>query len=315
MVDNKVAGEIIKIWEKGSNKLLPGHRTCAGCFIPTIVRTVLGTIEKDCIVSVATGCSEVTTTLWPHTSWNVPYIHNTFETSAVTLSGVESAYKIMKKSGKIKKDYKFVVFAGDGGTVDIGLQGLSGVLERGHNIMYVLYDNNAYANTGMQRSGATPLYASTTTSPSGKESLGKLENKKDIMRIVASHDIPYCAQANPYYLDDFVNKIKKAANVNGPSFLSVLMPCTLGWKFPTSDTVELCKLATESNYWPLYEIEDGRKWKLTYEPSNKVPVEEFLKTQGRFKHLFKPKPLTNEIKKIQTKVDSDFEYIKKMSLC
>jgi len=677
IMDNK---EILQILEKGSNRFLPGHRTCAGCFIPTIMRTVLGTIKQECVVGVATGCSEVTTTLWPHTSWNVSYIHNTFETAAVTISGAESAYNVMKRKGQIKKDIKFIAFAGDGGTFDIGLQALSGVLERGHNMMYVLYDNGAYMNclpkdsliftetglkrivdvrknelvygidlkskmltlrkcigvydngikevfnvrtahhdlnatknhpflvikhlktkepvlvwktinelkagdqvvtlknlgvnqkykfpkikmvkkgdykvtglnevnlpqesnpnimrflglylgdgwvrnsrseigfsipkdsverkelvkvinkelnvkftedknevhissvnlsrfidklgfghgaknktipdwvfflpikereafikgllmsdgyevkgskskryvsasfdlikrlrlllqisgfqvgkihtlkknkgdfvvyrelktdslcyyiafselrvsdfkkwpsqskfrnyfvdnkwfnvetvleikrigktntydlqvedvhnfiadgfvvhnTGIQRSSATPYGASTTTSPSGRASIGKPENRKDIMKIVSAHNIPYAAQANPYYFDDFVMKIQRAAKTKGPSFLSVLMPCTLGWKFPTSDTAEIAKLATESNYWPLYEVENGRKYTLNYEPKEKLNVENFLKTQGRFGHLFKPKPRAEELKKIQKFVDSEFEYIKKM---
>jgi pyruvate ferredoxin oxidoreductase beta subunit len=310
MVQNK---ELIKIWEKGTKRFTPGHRTCAGCFIPTIVRTVLGSIDEKVIVGNATGCAEVTSTLWPHTSWNLPYIHNAFENAAATLSGVESVYKVLKRKGQIKEKIKFVVFAGDGGTVDIGLQSLSGMLERGHNIMYILYNNEGYQNTGNQRSSATPYDAATTTTPAGLESFGKKMPRKDIMKIVAAHGIEYLAQANPYYLDDFIMKVKKASKVEGPSFLNVLMPCTFGWKFPTDMTPQIAELATETNFWPLYEIQNtdtDEKWKMNYTPKKKLPISDFLKHQGRFKHLFKPKLQTAELTKIQTQIDNELKRIK-----
>lgn len=314
MNENKLENkEILKIWEKGKESFSPGHRTCAGCFIPTIVRTVLGNVPKDyeAVTGVATGCAEVTSTLWPHTSWNTGNIHSAFENVSTTISGAESAYQVMKKQGTINKNVKFIAFGGDGGTVDIGLAALSGTLERGHDMLYVLYDNECYANTGIQRSGSTPIYANTTTSPSGSSIPGKQEYKKDIMKIVAGHNIPYLAQANPFYLEDFVYKIKKAFSIKGPKFLDVLMPCTLSWKFPNNMTPEICRLATETNIWPLYEIENG-KYNLNYEPKEKLAVEEFLKHQGRFKHIINPKN-QNALDNIQKNVDFNFNYIKKIS--
>jgi len=655
--------EVLQIWEKGKESFSSGHRTCAGCFIPTIVRTVLGNVPKgyEPITSVATGCLEVTSTIWPHTSWGTANIHNAFENSASTLSGVEAAYKAFKKKGFDKK-YKFVVFAGDGGcysedtniltargfisvkdmtlkdkfwsinpktnqlelikaekihkykydgklirakskfvdflvtpnhnipiklknnwefikaeelftryktpftrkfnwiglnqnkfvlpkilkgnyqkeynsflmsdwlkflgwfisegslshsdsgylvriyqsnkknrkeifellermglkpfecsrsvdfqskqiynyleqncgkgvyekqipkevlalcklqlinifdtlikgdgsiskqinrnkpkiifitssqklkdgfielclklgfgcnltilkdnnsklctgkvpiyrvgisktaldhmiyskrslyekqgtkqlvqenylgnvycpqlvknhiviierngcisangnSVDIGLQALSGMIERGHDILYVLYNNEVYSNTGAQRSGASPIFSNTSTTPIGIDSIGKKEYKKDIMQIIASHDIPYAATANPYYLDDFVSKVKKAYSIDGPKFLNVLMPCTFSWKFSTNLTLEMCKLATETNIWPVYEVEQG-KYNLNYIPENPLPVDDYLKLQGRFKHLFGEKINKDALDIIQKDVNKKFDYIKKMS--
>ncbi len=200
----------------------------------------------------------------------------------------------------------------NGNSVDIGLQALSGTLERGHDILYVLYDNGAYQNTGSQRSGSTPIYANTATTPTGEKSFGKPQQRKDIMKIVDAHNIPYLAQANPAYVDDFISKVKKAYNYEGPKFLSVLMPCNYGWKFPQSQTVDICKLATESNFWPLYKIENG-KYKLTYEPARRIPVEDYLKTNKLYLHLFKPKKNEKLVAEIQKGVDDYLEFIKKMS--
>jgi len=237
----------------------------------------------------------------------VPYIHSAFENAAATISGVERAYLAMRKKGKIKKKIKFVAFGGDGGTYDIGLQALSGALERGHNFLYVVYDNGGYMNTGNQRSSATPYGAGTETTPVGKESFGKVELRKNLMGIVAAHNIPYAAQANIANLADLKMKAKKALAVDGPSFLTVFSPCTNNWKFPTSQYVAIAKLATETNFWPLYEIENG-KYKLNWEPKILKPVADFLKTQGRFKHLFseKNKPVLEKIQKI---VNEEFSRI------
>ena len=194
-----------------NKKLIPGHRTCSGCGIPQIVRTVLAAAKTPVVVANATGCLEVTSTIYPYTSWNIPYIHNAFENSAATISGVETAYRVLKKKGKIKKEIKFIVFAGDGGT-DIGLQSLSGALERGHNFLYVLYDNEAFQNTGNQRSSTTPLGAATTTTPEGLIHHGKEEFQKDITKIIAAHNIPYVAQASVGNLIDLYNKAEKALN-------------------------------------------------------------------------------------------------------
>jgi len=277
----------------------PGHSACAGCAFPTIVRTVLNEAGGPVVVSNATGCLEVTSTLYPYTAWKVPYIHNAFENAAATLSGVERAHKILSKKGKVQKETKFVVFGGDGGTYDIGLQSLSGALERGHDFLYVCYDNGGYMNTGNQRSSATPYGAATETTPTGKNSFGKMEVRKNLMEIVKAHGVKYLAQANVANLPDLKKKAKKAFETKGPTFLLVFSPCTNNWKFPTSDYVKIAKLATETNFWPLYEIEDG-KYKINTAPSDPKPVAEFLKTQGRFKHLFaeKNKPVLEEIQKM-----------------
>ena len=291
-----------------SKKLAPGHATCAGCGIPAIVRTVLGATNEPAIVSNATGCLEVTTTIYPYSAWNVPYIHSAFGNAAATAAGIDAAQKALQKSGKLQKPAKIVAFGGDGGTYDIGLQALSGALERGHNFLYVCYDNGGYMNTGGQRSGATPFGASTETAPAGKIDFGKEQQRKDLMEIVKAHGVNYLAQANVAYLADLKRKAIKALNTPGPSFLLVLQPCTQVWKFPTSEYVAIGKLATETNFWPLYEIEDG-KYTLNQTPKERKPIEEFLKTQGRFKHLFKS---GNEavIKKIQSEVDGNFEKIR-----
>ncbi len=289
-----------------------GHSACAGCGFPAIVRTILGEASTPVVISNATGCLEVVSTLFPYSAWKVPYIHSAFENAAATISGVERAYKALLKKNinmhrgvetrliaSLPKKIKFVVFGGDGGTYDIGLQSLSGALERGHNFLYVCYDNGGYMNTGNQRSSATPFGASTETTPVGKESFGKMEMRKNLMEIVNAHRIPYLAQANVAYMADLKMKARKALAVDGPSFLVVFSPCTNNWKFPTSQYVNVAKLATETNFWPLYEIENG-EYKINWEPKTLKPVAEFLKTQGRFKHLFseKNKPILEKIQKI-----------------
>ncbi len=277
---------------KGLSKTIPerlvsGHRLCAGCGASIVVRQVLMGTTSPVVVAAATGCLEVATTIYPYTAWNVPFIHNAFENVAATISGVETAYRSLKKQGKIKKDIKFVAFGGDGGTYDIGLQSLSGALERGHDFVYVCYDNEAYMNTGTQRSGATPRGASTTTAPCGKASFGKPQFKKDLTAIVVAHNIPYVAQASISHWNDLVTKSSKAFNVKGPAFLNILSMCHRGWRFPPEKTVEIAKLAVQTCSWPLYEVEGG-KWKLTVKPGEIKPLKEWLFLQGRFKHLQKP---------------------------
>lgn len=291
-------------------RLVSGIRTCAGCGIPQIARTVLAATDDPVVVSCATGCLEVTSTIYPFSSWNVPFIHNTFENAAATLSGVEKAHKSLAKKGKAKKDIKFVAFGGDGGTYDIGLQSLSGTLERGHNLLYVCYDNEAYMNTGVQRSSATPYGANTTTSPEGKVHHGKELFRKDLTKVVAAHNIPYAAQASLYNWNDLYNKAKKAFETRGPAFINVLQPCTMGWKFPPNMTVEISRLATETNFWPLYEVENG-EYKLNYKPKERLPIEKYMKPQGRFKHLFK-EDNKHIIEKIQANVDNEWEKLLKL---
>ncbi|EKE16438.1 MAG: hypothetical protein ACD_11C00017G0028 [uncultured bacterium] len=292
-----------------TKKLAPGHSTCAGCGIPAIVRTVLGATEEPIVVGNATGCLEVTTTIYPYTAWKVPYIHNAFENAAATISGVDAAQNILFKKGKIKKKAKLVVFGGDGGTYDIGLQSLSGAMERGHNFLYVCYDNGGYMNTGGQRSGATPYGANTETEPAGEFSFGKSRQRKDLMEIVAAHGVKYLAQANVANLHDLARKAKKALETDGPSFLLVLQPCTNLWKFPTSEYVNVGKLAMETNFWPLYEIENG-KHIINYVNEKPKPIEEFLKTQGRFKHLFKSEGGKKIIENIQNNINENVDKLK-----
>jgi len=303
----------IKELSKLPERLGPGHRLCSGCGASIAVRQVLmGAGDSAVVVGCATGCLEVATTIYPYTAWNVPFIHNAFENAAATISGVETAYRALKKQGKIKKDIKFVAFGGDGGTYDIGLQSLSGALERGHNFVYVCYDNGAYMNTGIQRSGATPTGASTTTAPAGKASSGKPQLRKDLTAIVAAHRIPYVAQCSISNWNDLVTKSQKAFAAEGPAFLNVLALCHRGWRYPQENGVAIAKLAVETCFWPLYEIENGKKYKINYKPKEKKPITEWLKSQGRFKHLFKPGN-ENIIKSIQEDVDAEWEYLIKRS--
>ncbi len=296
--------------EKNKQKITTAG-TCAGCPIGLVARTVLNATDNPIAVTNATGCMEVTTTIYPNTSWRVPYIHSVFGNAGATISGMETAYKALFKKGKIKekKPVKFVAFGGDGGTYDIGLQALSGALERQHDFLYVCYDNGAYMNTGNQRSGATPFGASTETTPAGKESFGKDVERKDLMSIVAAHHIGYVATANIGFLDDFETKVKKAFATKGPSFILVFSPCPNQWKHAAHKTIEIAKLGTDTNFWPLYEIINGG-YKINYEPKNKAKIEEFLMTQSRFKHIFKSKGKNERIKDIQNKVDEEWERVK-----
>ncbi len=289
------------------SRFAPGHRTCAGCTIPPIVRTVMRAVgERPIVVSAATGCLQVTSTIYPQSSWEVPYIHNAFENAAATASGVESAYKFLKKKGdlpeKTDQEPVFLVFGGDGGTYDIGLQSLSGALERGHNLLYICYDNQAYMNTGIQRSSATPHCAWTTTSECGKSKQGKPEFRKNITEIVAAHNIPYIAQASVAHLQDLADKVEKAVQHKGPKFIAVLEACVNGWKIPTDMGIEISRRAVETRFWPLYEIENGQ-YSITHPIENPKPIEYFLEPQGRFKHLFKPSKNEESIAKIQKEVD------------
>jgi pyruvate ferredoxin oxidoreductase beta subunit len=292
------------------DRLSPGHRMCAGCGAPIIVRQILNAIEEPVVVANATGCLEVATTIYPYTAWRVPWIHTAFENAAATIAGVEAMYRSLVRQGKIEdRNIKFLAFGGDGGTYDIGLQALSGALERGHNFLYICYDNQGYMNTGIQRSSATPHGAATTTSPAGTVIPGKPQFRKDLTAIVAAHDIPYAAQASLFRWKDLMTKVRKAVAANGPSFLNVYAPCNRGWRIDTSDTIENSKLAVDSCFWPLFEVEYG-EWKVNYKPREKLPVREWIQTEGRFKHLFAP---GNEhvIDELQAEVDRRWERLLK----
>jgi pyruvate ferredoxin oxidoreductase beta subunit len=240
------------------------------------------------VVTSATGCLEVVTTIFPYTAWNVNFLHNAFENSAATCSGIEAAYQALKRKGKVKaENINFVAFGGDGGTYDIGFQSLSGAMERGHDMLYVCYNNEAYMNTGIQRSSATPKGADTTTAPAGKKIPGKIQYSKNLTEIMVAHDLPYVAQSAVGFWRDLTMKSEKAFATRGPKFMNVLQPCRLGWAYDPKLTCEMGRIAADTCIWPLYEVENG-KYKLNYKPKTKKPVTEFLKLQGRFRHLSKP---------------------------
>lgn len=312
---NNVKIPTLKELETAQPAFYGGHRLCAGCAESIIVRQVLDAARfagpagekinlKDpypVVVGIATGCLEVATTPCPYTSWGVPAFHNAFENVAATMSGVVEAYSVLKKKGMCPgKEKRFVAFAGDGGTYDIGFQSLSGALERGHKFLYACINNEGYMNTGIQRSSATPYGAWTTTT-----NAGKVEWRKDMTAIVAAHGIPYAAQAAPFSTKprDLYEKVGRAFAADGPSFMNILSPCSRGWRFPDGDTVKLARLAVETCYWPLFEVIEG-KWILNYKPKNKLPVAEFLSAQGKFKNITDDK---EKIAFIQNRIDLEWK--------
>jgi len=286
----------------------PGHRACSGCGEALAVRLAAKAIGNNAIIVNATGCMEVIASPFPYTSWRIPWIHTLFENTAAVASGVEAGLKAMEKKGKIpKRNTKIVAFAGDGGTSDIGLQALSGALERGHDFVYICLDNEAYMNTGIQRSSATPYGASTTTSPAGKESLGQTTWKKNMPAIAAAHDIPYVATACPSYHRDLMKKVTKAVETPGPAYIHILSVCPTGWRCPTDDAIKVGRLAIRTGIFPLYEVENGQ-YKLSLSLTKLEPVENYLKTQGRFRHLTE-----NTIKEIQERVTREYNKLVELS--
>lgn len=295
-------------------RLAPGHRMCAGCGGTIAARNVLRALHEGdhAVIGNATGCMEVSTFMYPYTAWKDSYIHNAFENAGATISGVEGAYNALKRKGKLKEDetYKFITFGGDGGTYDIGFQSLSGAVERNHDFVYVCYDNGAYMNTGIQRSSATPMYADTTTTPVGSVSSGKPQNRKDLTNILVEHDIPYAAQTT--FVQNFKDlhiKAEKAIYTKGAAFLNIMAPCPRGWRYHTPDIMDICNLAVETCYWPLFEVVEG-EYHLSYEPKKKLPIEDFLRPQGRFKHLFK-KGNEHLLEEFQKEVDRRWESLLK----
>ncbi len=286
-----------------------GHRACAGCPVPGMVKQILAATD-NVVVSNATSCLEVTSTIYPFSSWKVPWIHSLFENAPATISGVESAYKSLRGKGRIKENIKFLAIGGDGSSYDIGLQSLSGALERGHDFVYIAYDNGGYMNTGNQRSSATPMGANTTTTPVGSQRQGKLQNRKNLTEICVAHNIPYVAQTAVHAYWDLTEKIKKAF-ANTPSVVVILSPCVVNWGISSDSAIQISKLAAETCFWPLYEVEN-RKYKINFKPSEKKPVEEFLKNQARFKHLFKDEN-KHLIGQIQKNVDAEWERLNKLA--
>ncbi len=288
--------------------LAPGHRACQGCGEVLALRMVMKALGRDVIVCSATGCMEIISTPYPFTSWRVPWLHIAFENAAAVASGVEAARKALKRKGRIsKKHVDIMAVAGDGGTADIGLQSLSGALERGHDFLYVCLDNEAYMNTGIQRSSSTPYGAATTTSPPGKLIPGQVTWKKNVPAIAAAHGIPYVATASPAYFLDLMNKAKKAALVKGPAYLHIYSPCPTGWRCKPEHSVSIAKLAVETKVFPLYEIIEG-KYIISRKITKPKPVEEYLKTQRRFRHLTE-----EQIDYIQRRVDAEYDRLNTMA--
>jgi pyruvate ferredoxin oxidoreductase beta subunit len=284
----------------------PGHRACIGCGEVLAVRHVCKALGKDVVIANATGCMEIVSSALPTTTWRVPWIHSLFENTAAVASGIESGLKVLRRKGKIEnKKITVVAMGGDGATCDIGLQALSGALERGHNFIYVCFDNEAYMNTGIQRSSATPFGASTTTSPTGKKSIGQITWKKNMPAIAAAHGIPYVATACPSYPFDLFDKVKRAQEIEGPAYIHVYSVCPTGWRSAPELSVQLGRLAVETGIFPLYEIDHGR-YKLSMEFFPLRPIVEYTKLQGRFRHL-----TADVLQQIQDKVVQKYDELRK----
>jgi pyruvate ferredoxin oxidoreductase beta subunit len=280
---------------------LPGHRACGGCGQAAAVRIIMEVVGPNCIATNATGCLEVFSTPHPESAWGVPWIHSLFENQAAVASGIEAA---LKKQGKLDR-VRVLAFGGDGATLDIGFGALSGVFERGHDVLYVCMDNEAYMNTGVQRSSSTPFAASTTTSPAGRRSFGEDRPKKDLPAISAAHGIPYVATASMSYFADLRRKTKKALEVRGPKYLQVHVPCPPGWGYDEKLSVDVGKLAVECGLYPLVEWENGEVARVR--KIKKVPVGDYLKTQRRFRHLFRSEEGKRQLQKIQEIADRNIE--------
>lgn len=287
-----------------------GHRACQGCGEVLALRLAMKALGTDTIVASATGCMEIITSSFPHTAWRIPWIHAAFENSASVASGIEAARKAMVRKGKLpQKRANIVAMGGDGATGDIGLQWLSGALERGHDFVYLCFDNEAYMNTGVQRSGCTPYGAMTTTSPPGELSIGQYTWKKNVPAIAAAHNIPYVATATVAYHLDLMNKVKKAATVQGPAYVHIFSPCPTGWGSKGDSAILTSRLAVQTKVFPLYEVIDG-KTIISKEIKKAKPVEEYLKTQRRFRHLDK-----NALGDIQKRVDTEYQALLEKAKC
>jgi pyruvate ferredoxin oxidoreductase beta subunit len=303
----------LKSFSTAAERFEGAHVLCPGCAHSIIVREILNATNDNLVVGASTGCLEVCTAIYPHTSWDCSWIHIGFENSSTAIAGAEAANKALRRKGRISADAaepKFVAFGGDGSTYDIGFQWISGCCDRGHNMMYVCLDNEVYANTGGQASGSTPIGASATTAPAGSDSYGMKQNKKDMMQIMASNGASYVAQIAPNKWKDMVKKIQKGFDTEGFVYINAMSACTTEWKFPMHQTIEVSDLATDSLVFPLYEIIDGRELNITYRPKNIVPVRDYLGVQPRFKHLFKPE-YEYIIEEWQKRVDAQWEYLQR----
>ena len=292
-----------------SNALNSGHRACQGCGEALGARYAIDAAMRATanrlIAANATGCLEVATTRYPTTAWNVPWLHVAFENSAAVASGVESAQRALRRRHALPagEEVAVVVFAGDGGTYDIGLQALSGALERGHRFLFVCYDNEAYMNTGVQRSSATPPAARTATTPAVGPSPGNVFGTgKNVPRIAMAHRIPYVATASVSNLRDLESKVKYAMSLRGARYIHIFVPCPLGWGSAPEDTIKIARLAVETGLFPLFEAQDGAVTAST-PIRRRVPVTEYLKLQKRYAHLFRNPPDIGRIEQIQKMAD------------
>ncbi len=286
----------------------PGHRACIGCGEALAVRLACKALDDDVIIANATGCMEIVSSQLPYTSWYLPWIHTLFENTAAVACGIEAGLKVMARKGRGPAvEAKVVAMAGDGGTSDIGLQALSGALERGHDFLFLCFDNEAYMNTGIQRSSATPYGASTTTSPAGRVSIGQFSWKKNVPAIVVAHNVPYVATACPSYPFDLMDKVKKGLETSGPAYVHIFSVCPTGWRCLPELSIRIGRLAVETGIFPLYEVENGQ-YKLNFDFPKLRPIDDYLKLQGRFKHLS-----PDEIKKIQDRVTTKYQKLKEMA--
>lgn len=283
----------------------PGHRACQGCAEVLAVRLVAKALGRNVIVAAATGCMEIVSSPLPFTAWRVPWFHVAFENTAAVASGIESGLKALMRKGRIpKKKIAVVAMAGDGGTADIGLQALSGALERGHDMIYICTDNEAYMNTGIQRSSSTPFGASTTTSPAGRMKPGQMTWKKNMPAIAAAHNIPYVATACPSYPIDLIQKVRKADEVEGPAYLQILSVCPTGWRSAPELSIKLGRLAVETGTFPLYEVENG-KYRLSIDFPKLRPLKDYTRLQGRFRHLS-----DSALEEIERRIHQEYQALK-----
>ncbi len=278
-----------------------GHTACPGCGQSMAVRLVLRAAGRNVIVVNSTGCLEIFSSKFGESSWEVPYIHSLFENIAAVASGVES---VLRATGRLD-EVRVIAMSGDGSAADIGFGAISGMMERGHDVLYVCYDNEAYMNTGIQRSGCTPYYARTTTSPPGKVSQGNPRPKKDLPQIILAHGVPYVATASVGYINDLDKKVKRALSIRGPKYIQVHVPCPLGWGSDSSRTIDIARLAVNSGLFPLYEVDSGEL--NVRKIPKKVPVEEYLQLQVRFRHLFGSDGAREEVEQIQRVADENIE--------
>jgi 2-oxoisovalerate ferredoxin oxidoreductase beta subunit len=279
--------------------MMSGHAACAGCGAVLAMRYVLKALGEKTVVSVPASCWAVIPGNYPAEVLKVPMVYTPFAATGASISGIREGLDI-----EGKEDYNVVGFAGDGGTADIGLQALSAAMERGHNVFYIMYDNEAYMNTGIQRSGSTPFGAWTTTTPIGKDRTFKKEKKKVVADIMMAQGVPYVATASIAFPEDLIRKVKNAKEIKGPKFIQILSPCPPGWYHNSEDTIKVSRLAVETRVFPLYEYNQGQF--SLYKTSKFVPVEEYLKIQGRFAHLKE-----DEIKEIQNFVNERWEFLLK----